>query len=89
MAFAVHNMYVLCELKPRAETTDTVLHCASNDRRLLEEILLSMYDEIYEKELEWHDRENFESPLDYASLKKWCMHRLSNYKIIKMPYMEV
>lgn len=41
-------MYILTRLKPRAETTDTVIYYAAPDRSFLEELLLSVYDEFME-----------------------------------------
>ena len=44
-------MYILYKLQPRAETTDTILLFAAKDRNSLEEILLSIYDELIDKEM--------------------------------------
>jgi hypothetical protein len=41
-------MYVLAKLQDRANTTDCVLYYASPSRSILEEILLSFYDDAIE-----------------------------------------
>jgi len=41
-------MYILVKLDKRAYTTDTILYYASPNRNALEEILLSLYDELTE-----------------------------------------
>ena len=41
-------MYILTRLKPRANTTDTILYYAASDKSILEELLLSIYDEYIE-----------------------------------------
>ena len=45
-------MYILYELVPRANTTDTLLYCASDSYEALQEILLSIFDNMVEKEME-------------------------------------
>lgn len=81
-------MYILYKLEKRAETTDTLLFLAAQDRSLLEEILLSLYDELVEKEIEWFDKECDvnEKSLDMASLTSWCRMRMKDYDIVYVPY---
>lgn len=85
-------MYILYELRNRAETTDTLLYCASKDYEDLQEILLSMFDEMVSKETEWAKREVYQSDdenlIDFDSLHKWCIERMRPYEIIWIPYLE-
>ena len=78
-------MYVLIKQEPRAETIDTILFYAANSHEVLEEILLSLFDELYAHELAWADREGYE---DTKSLLPWCINRMDCYKIIKIAYLE-
>ena len=78
-------MYVLVKQEPRAETVDTILFYASNSHEALEEILLSLFDELYAHELAWADREGYE---DTKSLLNWCINRMDCYKIINIAYLE-
>lgn len=78
-------MYVLVKQEPRAETVDTILFYASNSHEALEEILLSLFDELYAHELAWADREGYE---DTKSLLSWCINRMDCYKIINIAYLE-
>ena len=41
-------MYILVQVAPRAETFDTLLYYASESRTSLEEIILSIYEEVLE-----------------------------------------
>ena len=50
-------MYILYKLQPRANTTDTILLFAAKERSSLEEIILSLYDELVDKEIEWAETE--------------------------------
>jgi len=61
--------YVLCKLEKRAETTDTLVILGSKNHTDLEEILLSIFDEIYE---ETNDLE-------------WCLQVMWQYKIVGIP----
>ena len=47
----MNNIYILYKLEKRAETTDTLLYYASKDKELLEEIILSIWEEA--KEIIW------------------------------------
>ena len=78
-------MYVLAKLKPRAETTDTLLLFTSNSEVALEEILLSIFDNIYDKEMEWAIREEYHKTDD---ILKWCIKRMEVYQIVRVPFLE-
>lgn len=78
-------MYVLVKQEPRAETVDTILFYASSSHEALEEILLSLFDELYTHELAWADREGYE---DTKGLLIWCIERMNCYKIINIAYLE-
>ena len=52
----LNNIYILYKLEKRAETTDTLLYYASRDRGLLEEIILSIWEEA--KYLIWNYPDN-------------------------------
>lgn len=83
-------MYILYKLQSRAETTDTILLFAAKDRNSLEEILLSMYDELVDREIEWAKTELYmhEEIIDMDSLRKWCIDRLKSYGIVWVPELE-
>ena len=80
-------MYILYKLENRAETTDTVLFFAANERESLEEVMLSLFDELVEKEMEWAAREcnMSEEDINLHSLVKWCIDRMKSYNIIWIP----
>lgn len=77
-------MYILYKLQPRAETTDTILLFAAKDRNSLEEILLSIYDELIDKEMKWAETELYmnEETINIDSLREWCSNRLKSYGIV-------
>lgn len=79
-------MYVLCKTEKRAETTDTLLFYVSDTRIPLEEIILSLYNELEEKELAWLEREPNDD-IQYDSLRQWCRERMECYQIIEVPYL--
>lgn len=79
-------MYVLCKTEKRAETTDTLLFYVSDTRAPLEEIILSLYNELEEKELTWLEREPNDD-IQYNSLRQWCRERMKCYQIIEVPYL--
>lgn len=83
MAFFVDSRFVLCELRNRGETVDTIIHCISNDYDLLTEIMLSFYDALYEKAIK--DEFCQEYP---QTCQKWCIEYMKNFKIIRVAYME-
>ena len=83
-------MYILYKLQPRAETTDTILLFAAKDRNSLEEILLSIYDELIDKEMKWAETELYmnEETINIDSLREWCSSRLKSYGIVWVPELE-
>lgn len=83
-------MYILYKLQPRAETTDTILLFAAKDRNSLEEILLSIYDELIDKEMKWAETELYmnEETINIDSLREWCGNRLKSYGIVWVPELE-
>lgn len=83
-------MYILYKLQPRAETTDTILLFAAKDRNSLEEILLSIYDELIDKEMKWAETELYmnEETVNIDSLREWCSNRLKSYGIVWVPKLE-
>ena len=80
-------MYILYKLEKRAETTDTLLFLASKDRQLMEEILLSLYDDLVAAEIQYfHDLCGMpETELDMKSLEKWCRTQMKAYDIVYVP----
>ena len=64
------KIYILYKLDKRAETTDTLLYYASYDKGLLEEILLSIWEEA--KYLIWNYPNN---PTD----EQWRKDSLNSY----------
>lgn len=64
------KIYILYKLEKRAETTDTILYYASKDEGLLEEIILSLWEEA--KYLIWNYPNN---PID----KQWRKDSLDSY----------
>ena len=83
-------MYILYKLQPRAETIDTILLYSAKDRNSLEEILLSIYDELVNKEMKWAETELYmnEETIDINSLRKWCSNRMQSYGIVWVPELE-
>ena len=83
-------MYILYKLEKRAETTDTLLFFVAKERSVLEEIILSLYDELVEREIEWAYKEcamNDET-IDIKNLEQWCRMRMKAYDIIYVPYVD-
>jgi hypothetical protein len=79
-------MYVLCKLEKRAETTDTLLLLTSKNSAPLEEILLSIFDEIFKNEMYIASKND-----DYGteeSIRKWCIEMMKKYQIIYVPYID-
>ena len=60
-------MFVLCKLEKRAETTDTLLIVCASSQQILEELLLSLFDELYDREMEIAAKEE-----DDVSQEKVC-----------------
>lgn len=78
-------MYVLVKQERRAETTDTLIFYVSDSKEALEEIVLSLFDELYEKDLAWADREGY---TDLDGILKWCIDKMKRYKILEVPFLE-
>ena len=81
-------MYILYKTEPRAETTDTLILMAAADRNALEEILLALYNELYDRELEWAYRENYETWYHPEALHSYCRDRMKCYGIVWVPYLD-
>ena len=78
-------MYILCKLEKRAETTDTLLLLVSETHSALEEILLSIFDEILENEMYLLSKND-----DYGteeSIRKWCIEMMRRYQIVQVPFL--
>ena len=76
-------MFVLCKLEKRAETTDTLLIVCASSQQILEELLLSLFDELYDREMEIASKEE-----DYTSEEKiraWCIEMMEHYQIVQVP----
>ena len=65
-------MYILVKLERRAATTDTLLYFVSDSQTALEEIILSLYDELIEQ--------NF----DKQDIKKY----LDTFYIVNAPFLK-
>ena len=76
-------MYVLCKLEKRAETTDTILIVCASGQQILEELLLSIFDEIYEREMEVAAREEEYSTEE--EILDWCIEIMNCYQIVQVP----
>jgi len=74
-------MYVLIKLEKRAETTDTIIYFVSDSHEVLEEVLLSLYDEIIE------DRKNYSNIPDEV-LTQRIHEYMSLFNIVKVPYLK-
>ena len=65
-------MYVLVRLEDRAETTDTLIYYVSELRSSLEEILLSLYEELIFMNIP----------------KETINKYINSFQIIQVPYLE-
>ena len=74
-------MFVLCELRNRAETVDTILLFASNKKEVLEE---KIFNDLWTKE-QWAEKNDYPT---MGALREWCQERMKNYHIIEIPYVE-
>lgn len=74
-------MYVLTKLEKRAETTDTIIYFVSDSHEVLEEVLLSLYDEIIE------DRKNYPNIPDEV-LTQRIYEYMNCFNIVKVPYLK-
>ena len=78
-------MYILCKLEKRAETIDTLLLLVSETSSALEEMLLSIFDEIFENEMYILSKND-----DYGteeSIRKWCIEMMNRYQIVQVPFL--
>jgi hypothetical protein len=78
-------MFVLCELRNRAETVDTILLYASNKKEVLEKIKAEIFNNLWEKEEQWAEKNDYPTT---STLKEWCQERMKNHHIIEVPYVE-
>lgn len=80
-------MFVLCKTQPRAETEDTILYYASEDRGILEEIILSIYQEIVDMypTMVAYDPENLQDKDRFNRIVNAYMNK---FYIIEIPYLE-
>lgn len=78
-------MFILCELRNRAETVDTILLYASNSKEVLEK----KREEMYEWQLKYAEilANNYEYK-DIDKLREWCSDRMRNFHIVEIPYIE-
>ena len=83
-------MYILYKLQPRANTTDTVLYAISECYEALQKYMLSMFDELVDREIEWAETECnlHDEQIDMGNLIKWCINRMKEYEIIFVPYLK-
>ena len=78
-------MYILCKLEKRANTTDTLLLLVSESHSALEEILLSLFNQIYDNEMFLAAQdENYGTE---KQIRKWCIEMMDCYKIIQVPFL--
>lgn len=75
-------MYVLTKLEKRAETTDTIIYFVSDSHEILEEVLLSLYDEIIE------DKKNYPNIPDEVLTQRIHAY-MSRFNIVKVPYLKL
>lgn len=83
-------MYILYKLEKRAETTDTLLFFVAKERSTLEEIILSLYNEILEREVKWAMNECAltDETINMENLEYWCRMRMKDYDIAYVPYID-
>lgn len=73
-------MYVLVKQENRGYTTDTIIFYIANNREILEEVLLSLFDALYQHEYAAADEEYDVLP--------WCIQRMKCYQIIEVPFID-
>lgn len=82
------TIYVLTEQRPRAATTDTVIHFTCHDRTPLEEMVLSLYQEV-EYETFSHFCNECYSLVVASSMSKYHATQYANrFKIIPTQELE-
>ena len=74
-------MYILVQVAPRAETFDTLLYYASESRTTLEEIILSLYEEILDNRYAFGD-------ITDLQFKMRVNQYMDRFHIIQVPYLE-
>ena len=74
--------YVLTKFEKRAETTDTIIYFVSDSHEILEEVLLSLYDEIIE------DKKNYPN-ISEEILTQRIHEYMSCFNIVKVPYLKL
>lgn len=74
-------MYVLTKLEQRAETTDTLIYFVAENRGSLEEIMLSLYNEIMEA------KNNYSNIPDNIFIQRVYKY-MNQFSIIEVPYLK-
>jgi hypothetical protein len=74
-------MYILVQIVPRAETFDTLLYYTSELRTPLEEIILSIYEEVLENR-------NMFGDITDLQFKMKVNQYMDRFHIIQVPYLE-
>lgn len=80
------TIYLLYKLERRAEATDTIIFFASQSRGLLEEIILSLYEELCEREET--QAEQYTDEVDYLHIYKECAKKVAVYQILEIPLLK-
>ena len=78
-------MFILCELRNRAETVDTILLYSSNSKELLEKKKEEIFEVKWAKEKAWADKEE---NVNMDNLYDWCRQAMNNYHIVEVPFFE-
>lgn len=73
--------YVLTKTEPRAETTDTIIYFVADDKAELEEIILSLYNEIMDNKINYP---NIPDEIFNARVKDY----MRKFTIVKVPYLK-
>lgn len=73
--------YVLTKTEPRAETTDTIIYFVADNKAELEEIILSLYNEIMDNKI------NYPNIPDEV-LTQRIHEYMSRFSIVKVPYLK-
>lgn len=78
-------MYILTKLESRAETTDTLLYYCAKDRATLEEIILSIYEEVLDNAYIYYQ---YIPNLTASKFKETLNKFIDNFKIVYVPFLE-
>lgn len=73
--------YVLTKTEPRAETTDTIIYFVADDKTELEEIILSLYNEIMDNKVNYP---NIPDEIFNMRVKDY----MRKFTIVKVPYLK-